>query len=200
MDEHAYVSTHWLIQQIVVKGFGIMHLLRITHRPTGSSHYLAILDDHRYICDCCMSLYLGIPCRHYFRALTEVKTLTFHIGLIRPRYVYIILITVDADVSSVYRWYQDPTIDLETIPSVSLDGTKHQRHHNSALRIAPAASFSNPMQQLRETVTPAPVTQTLSARTIYQESVVELRNQLQLAGVQTQEQLDSFLEGVKAIR
>lgn len=86
MNDRAYISTRWLIRLIRSKGLNILHLLRISHRPSGTSHYLAILDDHRYICDCCMGLYLGVPCRHYFRALTEVKTLTFHISLIRPRY------------------------------------------------------------------------------------------------------------------
>ena len=84
-NDDAYVSTRWLLQLITGRGLVIEHVLRIVHTATEKSHHIAILQDKRYICDCCMGLNLGLPCRHYFRAWTDVKGLPFHVGLIRPR-------------------------------------------------------------------------------------------------------------------
>ncbi|KAJ6543270.1 hypothetical protein DFH09DRAFT_1088967 [Mycena vulgaris] len=65
----------------------------------GSIHYLALLPDGRYICNCCMPLNLGIACQHYFHAWIDVQGLPFHISLIPP------------------RWYQDPAFATESIPA-----------------------------------------------------------------------------------
>ena len=60
----------------------------IRHKHIDCRVELAVLPDNRYVCDCCMGLNLGIPCRHYFQPLTVVKAkgLWFHIGLVRARY------------------------------------------------------------------------------------------------------------------
>lgn len=50
------------------------------------THYLVLLRDRTYICDCCMGLNLGVSCRHYFQVLLKMPSLRFHIGLIRPRW------------------------------------------------------------------------------------------------------------------
>lgn len=86
-NDAAYISTGWLLQLIKRRGLEVQHILRITHKATGKVHHLVILQDKRYICDCCMGLNLGIPCRHYFTAWTSVQGLPFHIGLVRSRCV-----------------------------------------------------------------------------------------------------------------
>lgn len=53
----------------------------------GAVHHIIILADMRYLCDCGMSMNVGIPCRHYFRVLQTVRDLPFHIGLVRSRCV-----------------------------------------------------------------------------------------------------------------
>ncbi|KAF9457959.1 hypothetical protein BDZ94DRAFT_1115273, partial [Collybia nuda] len=81
-NDAAYISTVWLLQLIKWRGLEMQHILHITHKATGKVHHLVILQDKRYICDCCMGLNLGIPCRHYFTAWTSVQGLPFHIGLV----------------------------------------------------------------------------------------------------------------------
>ena len=73
------------------RGLTITQLLRITHLSGGQPHYLALIGDGRYICDCCMGINLGIPCRHYFQALMTVPGLQFSIALVRARYCSIVL-------------------------------------------------------------------------------------------------------------
>lgn len=87
-NDNAFISTKWLLRLINGRGLQVIYLLRITHLGTSATHYLAVLPDNRYVCDCCMGMNLGIPCRHYFQALTVVKAkgLQFHIGLVRARY------------------------------------------------------------------------------------------------------------------
>lgn len=84
-NDAAYISTRWLLQLVKGQGLEVRHILRIIHKATGKVHYLVLLQDKRYICDCCMGINLGIPCRHYFAAWTNVQNLPFHIGLVRPR-------------------------------------------------------------------------------------------------------------------
>lgn len=86
-NDAAYISTKWLLRLITGRGLRVKQLLKITHIGTSATpHCLAILDDGNYLCDCCMGTNLGIPCHHYFVALSSVKNLKFHLGLIRPRY------------------------------------------------------------------------------------------------------------------
>lgn len=95
-NDKVYISTKWLLRLINGRGLNILYLLRIIHLGTNATHYLAILPDNRYVCDCCMGINLGIPCRHYFQALTSVKAkgLQFHVGLIRARYLFFCLIII----------------------------------------------------------------------------------------------------------
>jgi hypothetical protein len=86
-NDGAYISTRWLLRLISNRGHHVEHLLRIKHVGTISTHFLAILPNGEYICDCCMGINLGVPCRHYFQVLLKMPTLQFHIGLVRPRYV-----------------------------------------------------------------------------------------------------------------
>ncbi|KAF8871473.1 hypothetical protein CPB84DRAFT_1661456, partial [Gymnopilus junonius] len=82
-NDAAYISTQWLLSLITGRGLRVKQLLRISHIGSlSSTHCLAILDNESYLCDCCMGTNLGIPCRHYFQALTSYKGLKFHLGLV----------------------------------------------------------------------------------------------------------------------
>lgn len=84
-NDAAHVSAQWLLESICERGLNVKHILRIAHLGAKSWHILAVLDDGRCICDCCMGVNLGIPCRHFFQAWTSFKGLPFHIGNIRAR-------------------------------------------------------------------------------------------------------------------
>ncbi|KAJ7163200.1 hypothetical protein C8R46DRAFT_861874, partial [Mycena filopes] len=81
-NDKAHVSVQWLIALITKRGLTVRHLLRVKHESTGVVHYIAVLSDGRYVCDCCMPSNLGIPCRHFFRIWVDVQNLPFHISLI----------------------------------------------------------------------------------------------------------------------
>ncbi|KAJ7111208.1 hypothetical protein C8R46DRAFT_867856, partial [Mycena filopes] len=81
-NDRVYISTKWLLRQIVQRGLQVKHLIRIAHRATGAVHYLALLRDGRYLCDCCLDQNLGLVCRHYFLAWVTIKDLPFHISFI----------------------------------------------------------------------------------------------------------------------
>ncbi|KAJ6553225.1 hypothetical protein B0H19DRAFT_899300, partial [Mycena capillaripes] len=81
-NDKAHISVKWLIQLVTKRGLSIRHLILVKHESTGTGHYISILSDGRYICDCCMPSNLGIPCRHFFRAWIDVQNLPFHISLI----------------------------------------------------------------------------------------------------------------------
>ncbi|KAJ6512376.1 hypothetical protein DFH09DRAFT_941454, partial [Mycena vulgaris] len=87
-NDRAYISTKWLIRQTLQRGLLVKHLIRITHRATNSEHYLALLRDGRYLCDCCLDQSLGLVCRHYFLAWVTIQDLPFHLSFIRARWVF----------------------------------------------------------------------------------------------------------------
>jgi hypothetical protein len=72
---------------ITKRSLTVRHLLMVKHESTGVIHYIAVLPDGHYVCDCCMPSNLGVPCRHYFRIWIDVQNMPFHISLIRPRCV-----------------------------------------------------------------------------------------------------------------
>lgn len=85
-NDNAAISTKWLLRLIQGRGLHVKHLFRVTHlNGLGNAHYLALLQDGRYACDCCMGTNLGIPCRHYFQVLTRFPGMRFNVGLIRAR-------------------------------------------------------------------------------------------------------------------
>jgi hypothetical protein len=86
-NDKAHVSVQWLIELVTKRGLSVRHLLFVKHESTGAVHYVAVLSDGRYICDCCMPSNVGSPCRHYFRIRVDVQNMPFHISLIRPRKV-----------------------------------------------------------------------------------------------------------------
>lgn len=86
-NDQAYISSAWLFNLVNNLKVPIHQLFKVTHQATGAIHYLVHLADDRCICDCCMGMNLGVPCRHFFNVWVKVQGLPFHMGLIRPRYV-----------------------------------------------------------------------------------------------------------------
>ena len=84
-NDNAHISTVFLLRLIRGRGLVIQHLIRVTHKGTGTLHVLALLPNENYVCDCCMGMNLGLPCRHYFAVLSTMKTLKFHLGVVRQR-------------------------------------------------------------------------------------------------------------------
>jgi len=122
-----------------------------------------------------MGTNLGIPCRHYFQVLTKVQGMKFNIGLIRP------------------RWYQNPSLDLSTVPLVGLEHCVSTAQPTTCL--PPSSTLVCPLisNPLDKTVSQPPTrpTDTLPARTIHHEAQAVMRQVT--AHIQTREQLDDFL-------
>ncbi|KAJ7785371.1 hypothetical protein DFH07DRAFT_726502, partial [Mycena maculata] len=100
-NDHAYISARWLMNLIRLRGLHVKHLIRVVHRATKAAHYVVLLRDGRYLCDCCMDTNLGLVCRHFFVLWVTIQDLPFHLSLIRPRCVtssgfYLILIQLTA--------------------------------------------------------------------------------------------------------
>ncbi|KAF8578117.1 hypothetical protein K439DRAFT_1362967 [Ramaria rubella] len=179
-NDHSLISNAFLLRLITGQGLKVHRLLRIIHLGTGTRHTLTLLESGRYVCDCCMGSNLGIPCRHFYCALLNMKELVFHIALIR------------------HRWWQDPNIDPATIAPVSLKHTVHEEQLDLRSHLLPMSQFSNPLERNPGGHTPPPVTQSINARAVYQEAHAALKPLLN--GVQTQEQLGKLLGMLKAIK
>jgi hypothetical protein len=81
-NDTSYIGTAWLLCLAQGRGLQVQHLLRITHLGHGTTHILTVLPDNQYVCDCCMGMNIGIPCHHYFQALSVVINLYFIIGVV----------------------------------------------------------------------------------------------------------------------
>ncbi|KAG0691719.1 hypothetical protein DFH29DRAFT_986169 [Suillus ampliporus] len=81
-NDAVHISTKWLLRLLASHGLEVLHLLKIINLGTHATHFLAILPDNLYACDCCMGMNLGILCCHYFQALTRMPALSFHVGLV----------------------------------------------------------------------------------------------------------------------
>ena len=97
------------------------------------------------------------------------------------------------------RWYQNPGLDIDQVPSVALEDTT-QHHNQPPLRSEnlPGISISNSLNRSHDLhPTPPAPTQTIGSRAVYQEAQVALRPLL--AGVQTQEQLYALVSRLETI-
>lgn len=161
-------------------GLGVQQLLRISHMSGGQPHYLALLGEGRYICDCCMGVNIGVPCRHYFQALTAVPGLLFNIALIRP------------------RWLQDPNCDTTAVEPVAFGGASAlpRRNEIGQHTLLSPIGFSNPLDQSRRT--PSPITETLNSRTVLFETQALIKTLT--AGNQTREELNNILAKLEGVR
>ncbi|KAJ7778921.1 hypothetical protein B0H16DRAFT_1300474 [Mycena metata] len=180
-NDRAYISTKWLLRQIVQRGLQVKHLIRITHRATSTVHYIALLRDGRYLCDCCMEQNLGLVCRHYFLAWVTIKDLAFHLSFIRS------------------RWLQDPSLDLASLPAITK--THEIRPEDVRMVIQPIPSLLKPTVSAKKTLH-APVTahptETLPARDVFHEIQTAIRPLM--AHVETREQVDDLLRNLDGIR
>ncbi|THU90541.1 hypothetical protein K435DRAFT_675928 [Dendrothele bispora CBS 962.96] len=171
------ISTHWLLRLITQQKLQVEHLLRV-HRigtETSGLHYLEVLADGRVICDCCMQLNLGIPCRHYFQVFTRFQGLAFSIGMIRP------------------RWLQpNSSRDINAIPPVTFNHVVGRSGHLSAYSRLPPLLQTNPVDSSSGVSHP---TETLNARTIFHEVNATLRPLIE--DVRTSEQLEALLQQIK---
>ncbi|TFK16865.1 hypothetical protein FA15DRAFT_661850 [Coprinopsis marcescibilis] len=159
------------------------HIFRITHLSSGTSHFLATLPGNCYICDCCMGVNLGIPCQHFLQAWTVVCSLTFHLGLIGP------------------RWYKNPETSIEALP-VSIFDHAGPWLDSAAGSMVPTSGclLSNPLDRVPQMAahTPAPCTQTVGACKVNHQANAAL--QLILEGVRTEEELEGAVEHLCAIQ
>ena len=103
--------------------------------------------------------------------------------------------------SLINRWYQNPGLDIDQVPSVTLEDmtwTQHQNQpplHSEGLQ---GISISNPLNQSHNLCpTPPAPTQTIGSRAVYQEAQAALCPLL--AGMQTQEQLDALVSRLETI-
>jgi len=203
-NDRSHISTKYLLRLTARRGLMVEHLFRVTHRGTGAYHVLAVLPENDYICDCCMGLNIGLPCRHYFQVLSAAKTLRFDLGKV-----------VRA------RWFQDPnTPGSELTPVTRLElGAPSSSSPNSppgATATATTASEAavvrlvGPAQVNQQTqrgdIEPDPSpqvsstasTQTLPARTIFHETQMAIKPLL--THVQTQRDLDELLSDLEDLR
>jgi hypothetical protein len=70
-NDNSHISTVFLLRLIRGRALTIKHLIEVTHIGTNALHIVALLPDDSYVCDCCMGMNLGLPCRHY---LLNMKT------------------------------------------------------------------------------------------------------------------------------
>ncbi|KAK6977354.1 hypothetical protein R3P38DRAFT_2666811, partial [Favolaschia claudopus] len=175
-NDGAHISIKWLIQQVTQRGLDVRHLLRVRHAATGTVHYLVVLPDGRYICNCGMPSNLGIPCRHYFRIWLDVEGLPFHISLIRP------------------RWHQNPSNSTGAIAAVCRTHQLQPDEFRFQATVISSAFASNPLDTTSHSATPAPRTQTIPAREVFHNVQTAIRPLL--AGVQTAEQVEDLVQSL----
>ncbi|KAF8952819.1 hypothetical protein BDZ97DRAFT_1680633 [Flammula alnicola] len=183
-NDNSHISTLFLLRLIRGRGLSVKQLIEVKHIGAKSSHIVALLTDGSYVCDCCMGMSIGLPCRHYFHVLNVIPTLKFNLGVIRA------------------RWYQDKNLNLRNIPEVEAREAEFRRLDEDVptSQQTPLVN-SNPLQHVQQppSSTPAPpATQTIPARTVFHEATAALGPLMN--HIQTQEQLDKLLDGLNELR
>ena len=167
------------------------------HLGTDASHHLVLLADSCYTCDCCMGINLGIPCCHYFQVLTKVQGMKFNIGLICPN-VFFHSQPVSKNYQHMNRWYQNPSLNLSTVPLVGLEHCISTAQPTACL--PPSSTLVCPLilNLLDKTVLQPPTwpTDTVPTQTIHHEAQAVMHQVT--AHIQTCEQLDDFIMQVDA--
>ncbi|EDR08148.1 uncharacterized protein LACBIDRAFT_297917 [Laccaria bicolor S238N-H82] len=180
-NDNAHISTKWLLHLIKGRGLQVTHLLCVTHDGTDAFHMVALLPNDNYVCDCCMGMNLGIPCRHYFRALSAIKNLKFNIEVIRA------------------WWYQDNQLDTQKVPVVFAREAQ-VRHLDVEMPTALETTRipTNPLKLHHVSPSAPPPTQTVPARTVFHEANAAFA--LLANGIQMQQQLDELLDDLHDLR
>ncbi|KAJ7205782.1 hypothetical protein GGX14DRAFT_397480 [Mycena pura] len=179
-NDKAHVSMQWLISLVTKRGLVVRHILLVKHESTGVMHYVAVLPDGRYICDCCMPSNLGIPCRHFFRIWTDVQNLPFHISLIRP------------------RWLQNPEFAVESVAAVTRNQELGPQELRLPTRTIRSAFASNPLDSTSHETTPPPRTQTIPGRDVFHNVQAAIRPLI--AGIQTREQVSDLIHSLQDLQ
>jgi hypothetical protein len=100
-----------------------------------------------------------------------------------------------------FRWYQDPHLDIKTVPAVTYNHVSDERLGKlTSYHDLPGVLQSNPLEKTRSATTHhvhAP-TDTVSSRTVFHETQAAIHPLI--AGVQMQEQLDSLLHQLQLVR
>lgn len=87
-NDSAYISMEWLLRIVRGHGLQVKHLLKVTRKGANpKTHMVALLPNNMYVCDCCMGMNLGLPCRHYFQVLSIIKHFEFDITVIKAWYI-----------------------------------------------------------------------------------------------------------------
>lgn len=84
-NDGEYIALPWLIHQVLDRRLNVRFIVRVTLPGTMAHHVVLILDHDRHLCDCCMAINLGLPCRHYFATLSVMVGMRFHLSSIRAR-------------------------------------------------------------------------------------------------------------------
>ncbi|KAF8967920.1 hypothetical protein BDZ97DRAFT_1801956 [Flammula alnicola] len=107
-NDRVYISTKWLLR-INGRGLRVEQLLLVKRIGTAAEHYVALLEDNQYVCDCGMGTSLGLPCHHFFQVPSKTPSLHFDIGHVRA------------------RWYiPNPSLNITSIAPVSLEHRGNQ--------------------------------------------------------------------------
>ncbi|KAJ7790038.1 hypothetical protein B0H14DRAFT_3571305 [Mycena olivaceomarginata] len=172
--DRARVSMRWVISLITKRGLTVRHLLMVKHESTGVVHYIAVLPDGRYVCDCCMPSNLGVPCRHYFR------------------------IWIDINFVPPPRWYQDSALAAESIPAVCRNRELGAEEFRLPTKTIRSAFASNPLDNTSHETTPPPRTQTVPARDVFHNVQAAIRPLI--AGIQPREQVTDLIQSLEDLQ
>jgi hypothetical protein len=80
------VSIKYLTELIHERGWVIDHMYKITRYDSDTKHFVAVLTSGHTICDCMMSVNLGLPCRHFYALCYMTNTVPFHLSMINKRF------------------------------------------------------------------------------------------------------------------
>ncbi|KIJ28024.1 hypothetical protein M422DRAFT_61956 [Sphaerobolus stellatus SS14] len=84
-NDNRFIAADWLMELVHKQALQIKRILRVSHMSTKTTHIMVQFTDGAYFCDCCMGSNLGLPCLHFFAALTRVQGMGFYITHIRTR-------------------------------------------------------------------------------------------------------------------
>lgn len=60
-NDSSYISTQWLARLINKSKDHVRHVFLVKRMGTSTKHYLEVLNDHKYMYDCCIGINISIP-------------------------------------------------------------------------------------------------------------------------------------------
>ncbi|KAJ7936500.1 hypothetical protein B0H13DRAFT_1589557 [Mycena leptocephala] len=176
-NDKAHVSFQWLLALVTKRGPMVRHLLLVKHESTGAVHYVAVLSDGRYVCDCCMPANLSIPCRHFFPYCNRVHSRITNL---------------------IRRWFQNPDFAIESVAAISRAHELAPQEFQLPTRTIPSAFRSNPLDSTSHETTPPPRTQTVPACDVFHNVQAAIRPLI--AGIQTREQVSELIHSLQDLQ